>query len=214
MPKNKKNKNKPIKPVLHIFTEGEKTEPYYINGRIDDKYSEYRTIVVIEKTKKNTPVQLVEEAIKHQKSEKLKQDVYWVVFDRESIAKYSDERHLKARRLAQKHDINIAFSNICFEYWLLLHFEFTTACYASCDDLLTNSNLKNHLKTVGIAKYDKAIPNIYALLREKFDDAITHSKRTTEIGIQNANHGAFPHQINPFINVYELFEAIEDFTNC
>ena len=64
MPKKKKNNNKSTEPVLHIYCEGEKTEPIYINGYIDYFYSEHRNILVVEDTNKNTPVQLVETAIK------------------------------------------------------------------------------------------------------------------------------------------------------
>lgn len=93
MPKAKKSKNnKPVKPAFHIYCEGEKTEPYYIKGFIEHFYSSYRNILIIENTNKNTPVQLVEEAINAKKIG-APNDIYWVVFDRESTSKYSLKYH-------------------------------------------------------------------------------------------------------------------------
>ena len=45
MPKNKKTIKKKVDPVFHIFCEGEKTEPLYINGYISHYHSDKRNIV-------------------------------------------------------------------------------------------------------------------------------------------------------------------------
>ena len=98
MPKPRKpSKLKPLK-TLKIFCEGEKTEPNYLKGYIATLDNETRkSVVEIEKTRKNTAVQLVEEAIKAKKSsQSLPEDEFWVVYDRESVAKYPDELHAKA----------------------------------------------------------------------------------------------------------------------
>ena len=65
MPKPRKPSTlKPLK-TLRIFCEGEKTEPNYLNGYISSLADKARkSVVAVQKTRKNTPVQLVEEAIK------------------------------------------------------------------------------------------------------------------------------------------------------
>jgi len=104
MPKKKFRNKIPLVPAFHIFCEGEKTEPYYIKGYISYFHSEKRNIILVEDTKKNTPVQLVEVAVNH-KASSPSGDIYWVVFDRESITKYSHELHLKAVTMAKKYNI-------------------------------------------------------------------------------------------------------------
>jgi len=61
--------------------------------------------------RKNTPVQLVEAAIEFKDSPRsIDGDQFWVVYDRESIAKYSRDLHLKAWQKADSNDINIALA--------------------------------------------------------------------------------------------------------
>jgi hypothetical protein len=64
MPKKKKpSRLKPLK-TLRIFCEGERTEPNYLNGYIATLDNGTRkSVIAIQKTRKNTAVQLVEEAI-------------------------------------------------------------------------------------------------------------------------------------------------------
>ena len=67
MPKKKLRNHKKLNPVFHIFCEGKKTEPYYIRAYIDHYHSDKRNVLVVEDTKKNTPVQLVDDAIDSKK---------------------------------------------------------------------------------------------------------------------------------------------------
>jgi len=100
MPKKRKGNTRTVKPVMHIFCEGDKTEPNYINGYLKSVHQGNRRlkIVVVEKTRKNTPVQLVDEALEAKKNKSTPDgDVFWVVYDRESVAKYDNELHKKVR---------------------------------------------------------------------------------------------------------------------
>ncbi|WP_139336008.1 RloB family protein, partial [Shigella sonnei] len=75
----------PVQNKMFIFCEGDKTEPLYISSYIDDKVKTKTKVIKIPKTKKNTPVQLVEEAISVKKSNKsISGDEFWVVYDREA----------------------------------------------------------------------------------------------------------------------------------
>ena len=89
MHNRKKRPVRQLRPVLHIFCEGRKTEPNYIEHYKDLFCLEKRASIVVEKTDKTTPVQLVEEAIQKKASPSVgKDDEFWVVYDRESPAKY------------------------------------------------------------------------------------------------------------------------------
>jgi hypothetical protein len=214
MPKKKKSdKNKKLKPVFHIFCEGKKTEPYYIKAYINHYHSDKKRIVVVEDTNKNTPVQLVDEAISH-KARNNAQDVYWVVYDRESVSKYSHQLHLKARKKAIDNGIEIAFSNVCFEHWLLLHLVYSAASYESCDDLLKNSPLKKQLLQRGIKNYDKG----YAYLFDKLsadngiENAFKNAKKVMDNALKTAERGkSSPCYLNPYTDVHELFIDMQTF---
>ncbi len=213
MPKPKKDKIKiNIKPVFHIFCEGMKTEPYYINAFINFFHSEYRNVLVVEKAKKNTPVQLVEEAIQA-KTDGGDNDIYWVVFDRESVSKYPHDLHLQARQKAQAHNIEIAFSNVCFEIWLLMHFTKSSACYTCCQDAISQSILKRKLSELGIPNYDKGLPFIFDKLKKNIPEAIINAELIMNDAFGSASSDQkLPHYLNPYTNVHELFIDIKNFT--
>lgn len=213
MPKKKPRNTRTVKPVFRIFCEGAKTEPLYIKGYLSYFHSEHRNLIVIEDTSKNTPVQLVSEAIKAKNSGK-NNDVYWVVYDRESSAKYPDALHKKARKTADDNNIEIGFSNVCFEYWLLLHLCYTDASYESCDDLLKRSQLKEKLKTVGISNYEKSLPLLFDKLKGKVEYAKNNAEKLKKAVIDSSDPAhCHPCELSPYVDVHELFIDIDRFIN-
>lgn len=211
MPKKKKKKSIPVLPVFRIFCEGEKTEPLYIKGYISHFHSEKRNLIVIEGTNKTTPVQLVDLAVSTKNSGH-KDDVIWVVFDRESEARYSHELHAKARKKAKDNNVEIAFTNVCFEYWLLIHFNFTTASYTSCNNLLKQSSLKTELRKIGIDDYDKGLTSLFDKLKDKIPTAMKNAKKLRGQVLKDANKDrTAPHYLNPYIDTDEMFLDIKNF---
>lgn len=213
MPKPRKpSKLKPLK-TLKIFCEGEKTEPNYLKGYIATLDNEARkSVVLIEKTKKNTPIQLVEEAIKAKKSpQSLDEDEFWVVYDRESVAKYSDENHSKAFDKAKRARIHVALCNVCFEYWILLHFLDTDAPYSSYDDLRANSILNEEFRIAGGRNYEKSSASLFASIRDRVSIARERGKRLNDRGERSAHSGRDkPYHINPYVGIVALLQAIDD----
>lgn len=107
MPKKRDRTEKLLLPVLHIYCEGAKTEPNYIQGYLDSKFSGNRLLKVrpiqIEPTKKNTPKELVEVAVLAKNDKNTPEgDKFWVVYDREGKHKYSDKIHETAYQNAKK----------------------------------------------------------------------------------------------------------------
>lgn len=211
MPKKKKSNTQSIKPVFKMFCEGEKTEPLYIRGYINHFHSDKRSIIVVEDTNKNTPVQLVDVAISAKKQGS-DNDIVWVVFDRESEAKYPHELHAQARAKALANGIQIAFSNVCFEFWILLHFGYTSGGYSSYDDLKKRSALVQNLQKLGISDYDKALPILFDKVKELVPDAIKYSERLKQQALKSAEHGkSAPHYLNPYVDVHEMFLDMQNF---
>jgi hypothetical protein len=211
MPKNKKGKVRSVLPVLRIFCEGEKTEPYYLKGYVDHFHSGKRNIIIIENTNKNTPVQLVDVAVEAKRNG-CSGDWVWVVFDRESSSVYPDKFHAEARNKANDNGVNIALSNVCFEFWILLHFVYTEAAYTSCSDLLNNSKLKEYLKAIGVESYDKGLPTLFDKLKDNVEDAIARAKKLkTSVECCADKDRCAPHQLNPYVDIHELLLDMKNF---
>lgn len=214
MPKKRPKTNNAVLRKMHIYCEGEKTEPLYIQSYIDKAFGDrLRGVVVIEDTKKNTPVQLVNEAKSSIDSGKNPDgDVYWVVYDRESPAKYNDALHEQAHNLAQKSGINIAISNVCFEFWLILHFIDSNAPYSSYDDLMAKSCLKTEVQARSKKKYDKGSSCLYDIVSNGIGDARRRAKAINKQTLASAPAGTVkPHRLNPYTAMPILLDAIDSF---
>lgn len=214
MPKKKSSAIRALPAVMHIYCEGEKTEPNYINKYIAGKFTDRRRKVVqVEATKKNTPIQLVEVALQHKNSHDCpNHDEFWVVYDREAPAKYLDELHKKALDLAVKNNINVALSNVCFELWLLLHFKGNTAPYASYNDLMASSDFRSELLKAGISDYEKGNTAIFDVVLSRLNTAKTRAIAMNQHTLSSAANGKNkPYQLNPYTDVYLLFDAIDGF---
>lgn len=215
MPKVRKPSTRLPDRTLKIFCEGEKTEPNYINAyllHIGSNHSQ--SVVRVEKTRKNTPIQLVEAAINAKGSRTtLPGDIFWVVYDRENVAKYSDALHAKARDMADRKGIKVALSNICFEYWILLHFVDTQAPYADFDDLKKNSSLNTEMKKLGQESYEKSSAMIFDIVKHGLSLARERADRLNTAGKQNAAVGRDQdYRINPYNGVVDLLNAIDAFS--
>ncbi|CAM3806036.1 hypothetical protein CCOS865_01847 [Pseudomonas reidholzensis] len=214
MPKPRPNTNARVPRKMHVYCEGRKTEPNYLQSYINNKSdSRLRTVIRIEDSNKNTPVQLVEEAIRDKNSgNNPTGDAYWVVYDRESTHKYSDDLHEKAYSLAIQNNVNIALSNVCFEYWLLLHFISTNAPYASFDDLITQSVLKTHVRKNTGKGYEKGSREIFRIVRENIGDARTRALAINAQTLSTAPAGVTrPYKLNPYTGIPLLLDAIDSF---
>ena len=139
-------------------------------------------------------------------------DIIWVVFDREAEAKYPHTLHQQAREKADANGIQIAFSNVCFEYWILLHFEFTTSCFGSYDELKRNSKLTEYLRHIGINNYDKASPLLFEKIKDKIEDAKQNAERLKRQVIAAAEPGKeAPHFLNPYVDVQDMLLDMKNF---
>lgn len=201
--------------TLHIYCEGEKTEPNYLEGYIAWRFPGDRSkaVIKIEPTKKNTPVALVKEAVTAKKSSlALPGDEFWVVYDRESIAKYPDKLHDQARQTAQANGIHIALSNVCFELWILLHFANNNAPHANCAELIGSPNFKRALAEIGITSYEKGHAGLFSLLQNSISTARKRAEKMNQATREAAANGAtHPYQLNPYTDIHLLLDAIDSF---
>jgi len=192
---------KSVNPVFRIYTEGAETEPQYIRKYIEEYLNRnncFNKVIFAYKPKNHSPFCLLKEA------KELKDDQTWIVFDRDGHGKIPE-----TFRAAKKANINIAFSSISFETWILMHFEYTSKSYAKCEDLTSdNGHFKKH-----IVDYDKALPNLFVIATKDngLPRAIANAEKLcTEIP-RGYPAGTPIYDMNPYTNFHLLLDAIDRF---
>ena len=75
-------------------------------------------------------------------------DEVWVVFDLEKPHGNRRKRAVQAKNLKEAKGIKFALSDPCFEFWLLLHEEYTTASFEDCHKVIKQleAHWKNYSK--------------------------------------------------------------------
>jgi lipopolysaccharide export LptBFGC system permease protein LptF len=181
---------------LLVFCEGakDKSESAYFKALINDRRNpDNRLEVKVIDTKKNTARELVKEAKRYKETNK---DQIWVVFDKDGYT-----LHAQAFDQAKANDIRIAFSSICFEYWILLHFCYTTRPFANSDELIAYIKLN-----YGYA-YNKSNPLTYAETKHFLDQAKINANRCREYQLQSNPVHKPIYEMNPYTNVDDLVTA-------
>jgi hypothetical protein len=124
-----------------ILVEGEATELVYleeVRRRLDRKAA----AVVVFHGDHTDPVGIVREAIKLRDEKAARAarsaateayDQTWVVFDRETQNHPRREQVPEAIKLARANLVRVALSIPSFEFWLLLHYEYTTKAFDGYD---------------------------------------------------------------------------------
>lgn len=174
--RRKRAKRSPYDMVL-IVCEGEKTEPNYIRALIDDFRLNTANVVVANNIAGTSPRGIVDFALQEYRKEKEYDRVY-CVFDKDRHATYENALDkIRRTRLSNGHSIIAASSVPCFEFWLLLHFVYTTKQYDTNPGSIC-ANVIHDLKKY-IPNYAKGDVDIYQITRERMGIAIDHSKRVT-----------------------------------
>ncbi len=100
-----------------------------------------------------------------------------------------------AIKTAQEAGVNLAVSNPCFEYWLLIHFQDCHTCLNGPAAVTTK--LRKH-----VPHYDKTDLR-FEDFTDSVDDAVRRAKQRCPAP------GSHEHQHNPSTRVWELVEAIK-----
>jgi hypothetical protein len=204
--KHQRNKNtKTTNPGNYlIVTEGTETEVNYFKNIkliIEDLY---RNEIIVDKVSLNvegkgrSTMVLVNEALKMRSISTYSE--VWVIFDKDDNKDFDE-----AITFANKNYLNVAWSNECFELWLLLHFQNLNSAI-SRDNYSTKLN--NHFKEKNINNgvYDKNIKEIFDITYPFVDTAIIRSeclvKEYEEAKIFS------PTKMNPCTSVQDLVKEL------
>ncbi|MBN2739063.1 MAG: RloB domain-containing protein [Spirochaetales bacterium] len=198
MPKpRKKSGSRSIEKRLFIVCEGskDKSESAYFKSLIKCcHFAGDKVEVRVIDTRKNTGRELVKMA---KKIKEFPFDEAWVVYDRDGYT-----LHAETFSLAKDNKINIAFSAISFEIWILLHFEFTTHVFQKSDEVIKYIKSKNYMN------YEKSRTDVYSELKNKLKNAIKNAKKMQNHQIDGNPHGTPIYNMNPYTNIDQLINAI------
>jgi len=185
-----------------IVCEGSKTEPNYLQELIDClKLSSAN--VEVDGDSGSSPISVIQHAKRRYREEQDKGDAFdrvFCVFDKDTHSTYNEAMSACACFVPSG-----VFQSIpsvpCFEYWLLLHFIYSTKPYnpsggkSACVCLI--GELQNYMH--GYSKGDKGI---FRQIMDQTDRAIAFSKRALKAA-ENAGTD------NPTTRMHELVEYLK-----
>lgn len=187
-----------------IVCEGEKTEPLYFYELIDH-YEIHSANVRISGDCGSDPVSVVEYGLELYHNEKSSTsgpfDRVFCVFDRDAHPNYNQALGKVAG--ARPNDIFHAITSIpCFEYWLLLHFSYTTAPYAAVGGVSAGVAALKELQAVW-PEYIKANQNVFVSQLKQLEYAKNNAARALEEAKKS-------HTDNPTTLIHELVEYLQN----
>lgn len=172
-------KREPYDRVL-IVCEGAKTEPNYLQELLKTYHLSSANIEVTGEGG-SAPMSVVEHAINRFEDDPEFDRVFCVI-DRDQHPRFGEavqrirEKRLIRRDSKRKKMGTARFEAIasipCFEFWIFLHYQYTTAEMPCYDDV------RHRLKQIeGFEKYDKGTRGLFAQTREHIDTALNHADR-------------------------------------
>lgn len=193
-------------PIL-IVCEGATTEPTYLGQLAKFLGLEEGRDIIIEHGG-SSPATVYKHARELYEDEKRKLGnpkpyrKVFCVFDKDQHAKY-EEALDQIQRASPQNMFNAITSVPCFEYWLLLHFRYTTAAYTKTGRTSACQNLIKDLRT-HFHGYGKNMPatRYAAELMPKLEQAVEWSKRASQ---QAENSGTD----NPSTRMHELVDCLK-----
>lgn len=180
-----------------IVCEGSKTEPNYFREIIDFLKLNSANVEVDGKSD-SSPRSVVAHAIERYQADNEFDRVY-CVFDRDEHSTFDEA--LQRIRTSAKAPLYAIVSIPCFEYWLLLHFEFSSRPYARAGGRSPADCAIEDLKRY-VPDYSKGSNKTFQKLRDKLDVAIERAKRIQE-------QGAKDESLNPSTQTHLLVEYLQ-----
>lgn len=195
--KDRVRKVRKQKSKILIAAEGKnKTEKIYFSNFEDRKKTYNITFARGNNTDPLKLVQMLINEIDNLKLDLQEDDEAYCIFDTD-VDPNKNKIIEAAIQLANKYNIRVITSSPCFELWLLLHYEYTTAN-------MDNGKLIKKLKQY-YPKYEKNI-NIYPNIT-KIDLAIERAKKLEKYQIDNKRKiGTI--EANPSTEVYKIVECL------
>ena len=205
-----------IKPLVIISCEGTKTEPNYLRSIINELIINgkiARGSVVIADHQHTDPLGVLNDLINYKYDYTLFEKK-WIVIDRDEVRSissnssgHSEENFVSALNKAEELNIEVAWSNPCFEIFIVEHYEYRDT---GCDrkdiqkkalELLCGDGVLEKGVTV---EELKTIDNLYEILLPKKETGFKNLKKLMKVQC-----GKSPVNANPGTRFHELVEVLE-----
>jgi RloB-like protein len=215
MSKQRKKQSRKLKPSIYIVCEGTNTERIYFEeiAQQPDVFEKYAITVYPSEEDQIKAAKKLGESIKTDalnlvklaKQEIKNYNEVWAVFDKDGYTK-----HEQAFLEAEKHGVNLAFSSIAFEHWILLHYEQHQTAFSK------SQNVIDYLEQAGyFTNYSKkADISIYSKLKNLTEIAIQNSAwLRMEMAQSLANCNNKIYELNPYTTADKLVAKLLDFNS-
>lgn len=190
--------------TVFIACEGSNTEPLYFEklNEIMEEEDNYPFAITVypdkelDKNPKTDAIGLVNVAIDCKEDF----DELWVVFDKDGYTK-----HKEAFELAKENNINVAFSSISFESWVLLHFERSNILFAKSANIIDEKFRNNNRYLEDYAKSGDY--NLYPKIQDKTKKAFKNASWLRNwLNSNNPNYSIY--EVNPYTDVDSLVKKL------
>lgn len=195
-PRGRNRQSRKRNSIIVIGCEGKnKIEEIYFKN-----FNSRQCIIKFSTGNSTDPVGIVKDLIRFIENDigREKDDKYYVVIDTD-INQNKQSQIDKARELAIENGVEFITSIPTFEYWYILHFEYTTKMYNSSEEV--QNDIKEKIKG-----YTKSM-NIYNLLKEKTDVAIKNAKEVEKYHLKEGK-SLDNENSNPYTGVYKVVEEL------
>ncbi len=201
-----------IKHRIYIFCEGEETEPKYFEAfkRLIENNAVYKNTVHIEiKGLGKETLRIIQYAQAYTQKNQLIDAVIWCVYDKDSFPpKDFNAVAETARNLNNNQSVltyKTAWSNQCFEYWYILHFDY----YVSDNDRKDYEKyLCKKFESLGKGSYAKNSADTFGILLDfgSPKQAIKHARKRID-----DCKGLTDSESAPATYVFELVQDLSQF---
>ena len=202
MPKKRKEAGtRKVEKKIYILCEGadKHSEYAYLGALIKDTPIKGDKVQIeLAPTKYNTGRELIEEASKKIDKKFKNIDEAWVVYDQDGYS-----LHKETFESAKEKGVKIAFSATAFEFWILLHYEYTTKQFPKSEDIIKELKDKNFID------YAKNSKDVYFLTKEKLPNAKQNAKKI-RIEVEKYDGNKKIYERNPYTNLDLLIEEIQN----
>lgn len=195
--RQRKSSTRKSKPKVLIVCEGKKTERDYF-ALIKKKYRLTSVVVVKSSMLGSAPISVVQSAVSLSQEQI---ELYGKSAQYEQVyCVYDTDEHTslrEAKRLINENNFIAIISNICFEYWLILHYKYSRASFLSRSGKSASQ--------VCIEKLEEYIKNYKKSAIEKyFDDLFLRLETAIFNSKKSLNDAVSTNELNPSTNVHEL----------
>lgn len=207
-----------VKPLVIISCEGTKTEPNYLNSIINlliQKGKIARGSVVIADHQHTDPLGVLNDLINYKDDYTLFEN-RWIVIDRDEVRSISSNSsgHLEynfisALEQAEEFNIKVAWSNPCFEIFIVEHYEYRDAGGDRKDIQKRALELlcKDGKLKAGVSVEElKAIDDLYDILLPRKENGFKNLRK-----LMSAQKQKTPVEANPGTRFHELVEVLETY---